>query len=147
MSSLSFTIFLDRASFSQWVRSFVRMEHSHPRLPRWIRHKMSLVVRTVRSACLLFSSTRSFTTEFSDHGSPASTTASGVPHTSLPTSTPSNTTYELVYRFASGIIPQDDIPKVLLSIFDARDYQDCMRQLPEQDLRMWVDRSDQVHHP
>ena len=40
--------FLDRASFSQWVESFAGRTRSHPRLPRWIRHKTSLVVRTVR---------------------------------------------------------------------------------------------------
>ena len=139
--------FLDRASFSQWVESFAGRTRSHPRLPRWIRHKTSLAARTVRPTCLSLSPTALFTTRISDHRAPASTSASGAIHFSLPMTTQCNTTCELDYRFAGGNIPHEDIPKVLPCMFDARDYQDCILRLPEQDVKMWTDRSDQVLNP
>ena len=98
-------------------------------------------------AYLSLSATALFTTKFSDHRTPASTSASGAIHFSLPMTTQCDTACELDYRFAGGNIPHEHIPKVLPCMFDARDYQDCIRQLPEQDLKMWADRSDQVLNP
>jgi len=59
--------------------------------------------------------------------------------------TPRNTTYELIYHFTRGNIPQIEIPQALSTIFDAPDYKYSIQQLPEQDLRMWVERLDQVY--
>lgn len=58
---------------------------------------------------------------------------------------PRNTTYDLIHHFARGNIPQADIPRVLPRIFDAQDYKLCIKQLPVQDLGMWVEHLDQVH--
>ncbi|KAF9789189.1 kinase-like domain-containing protein [Thelephora terrestris] len=57
---------------------------------------------------------------------------------------PRNTTYELIHHLARGNIPQTDIPQVLSTIFDAPDHKDLVAQLPEQDLRLWTDRLDQI---
>ena len=57
---------------------------------------------------------------------------------------PRNTTYELIYHIGRGNIPEAEVPQVLSTIFDARDYKYFMQQLPEQDLGMWVERLDQV---
>jgi len=57
---------------------------------------------------------------------------------------PRNTTYKLIYHLARGNIPQVEIPQVLPTIFDARDYKYSIQQMPEQDLKMWVERLDQV---
>lgn len=58
--------------------------------------------------------------------------------------TPRNTTYELIHHLARGNIPTEEIPQVLSAIFDAKDYKLSIQQLPEQDLRMWVENLDQV---
>ena len=57
---------------------------------------------------------------------------------------PRNTTYELIRRFAGDTIPPTEIPQLLSSIFDARDYKPSLQQLQERDLGMWVERLDQV---
>ncbi|KAF9643105.1 kinase-like protein [Thelephora ganbajun] len=57
---------------------------------------------------------------------------------------PHNTTYGLVCRLARGNVPQVEIPQVLSTIFDSPDYKSSMQRLPEQDLRMWVERLDQI---
>ena len=57
---------------------------------------------------------------------------------------PRNATYKLIYHLARGNVPQVEIPQVLPTIFDARDYKYSVQQLSEQDLRMWVERLDQV---
>ena len=38
-----------------------------------------------------------------------------------------------------------EVPQVLSTIFDAEDYKVTMRDLPEEDLRMWVEALDQVY--
>lgn len=60
---------------------------------------------------------------------------------------PRNTTYELIHHLAGGRVPQAEIPQVLATIFDAKDYKHSIQQLPEQDLRLWVERLDQVSQP
>ena len=57
---------------------------------------------------------------------------------------PRNTTYELIHHLARGSIPPADIPQVLSTIFNARDYKSSLKQLHETELRMWVERLDQV---
>ncbi|KAF9645557.1 kinase-like protein [Thelephora ganbajun] len=57
---------------------------------------------------------------------------------------PRNTTYKLICHFARGNVPQAETPQVLSTIFDAQDHRYHIRQLPEQDLRMWIDRLDQT---
>ena len=57
---------------------------------------------------------------------------------------PHNTS-ELVYHLSRGNVPQADIPQVLSKIFDAPDCKYIVNQLPEEDLRMWVERLDQVY--
>lgn len=57
---------------------------------------------------------------------------------------PLNATYELVCRFARGNIPQVEIPQALSTIFDSPDYEFSIQQLPDEDLRKWVERLDQV---
>lgn len=59
-------------------------------------------------------------------------------------SVPRNTTYELIYHFARGNVPPHEIPQVLSTIFNALDYKDALRQVPEQDIVMWVERLDQI---
>ena len=59
--------------------------------------------------------------------------------------TPRNTTYELIHHLGRGNVPRTEIPQVLSTIFDARDYKHSIQQLPEQDLGMWVERLDQVY--
>ena len=54
-----------------------------------------------------------------------------------------NTTSEVV-RLATDKVQRSEIPKVLSTIFDAKDYKDSILQLQEKDLRMWVDRLDKV---
>ena len=58
---------------------------------------------------------------------------------------PRNTTYELIHHLARGNIPTIEIPQVLSTILDARDYKHSIERLPEQDLRMWVENLDQVY--
>lgn len=57
---------------------------------------------------------------------------------------PRNTTYELIYHLTRGNIPPAEIPQVLSTIFDARDYKQSIQQLQEHDLMMWVEHLDQV---
>ena len=57
---------------------------------------------------------------------------------------PRNTTYELIHHLARGNVPTVEIPQVLSTIFNARDYKNSMQTLPEQDLKIWVERLDQV---
>jgi len=57
---------------------------------------------------------------------------------------PRNTTPDLIYHLGSGNVPQIEIPQVLSTIFDAPDYKSSINQLPEQHLRMWVERLDQI---
>ena len=57
---------------------------------------------------------------------------------------PRNTTYELIYHLSRGSIPPAEIPQVLSTVFDARDYKPSIQRLHEPDLRMWVERLDQV---
>ena len=57
---------------------------------------------------------------------------------------PQNTTYELIYHLSRGSVPPAEIPQVLSTIFDARDYKPSIQQLQERDLGMWVERLDQV---
>ena len=57
---------------------------------------------------------------------------------------PRKTTHELVYHIGRGNFPPAEIPQVLSTIFDARDYKYCIQQLSEKDLGMWVEHLDQV---
>lgn len=53
------------------------------------------------------------------------------------------TTSEIV-RLATDKVQRSEIPRVLSTIFDAKDYTKSIQQLQEKDLRMWVDRLDKV---
>ena len=56
------------------------------------------------------------------------------------------TTYELIYHFGRGNVPQNEIPLVLSEIFDSDPlgYKRSIEQLQGKDLEMWVERLDQV---
>ena len=58
---------------------------------------------------------------------------------------PRNTTYELIHHLGRGSIPKLEVPQVLSTIFDAKDYKVTIHDLPEEDLRMWVEALDQVY--
>ena len=58
---------------------------------------------------------------------------------------PRNTTYSLIHHLGKGNVPPAEIPQVLPAIFDAQDYISSIQQLPDQALRMWVERLDQVY--
>lgn len=55
-----------------------------------------------------------------------------------------NAVGNLIHDLTSGIVPQNQIPQVLFTIFNARESMDYMLLLPEQDLRIWVECLDQV---
>jgi hypothetical protein len=58
-----------------------------------------------------------------------------------------NTTGELVRNFARGKVTQGNVPRALPTIFDAPDYTSTIQGLSKEDLKMWVDRLDQVYRP
>ena len=55
-----------------------------------------------------------------------------------------NTAYGLVCRVARGNVSQIEIPQALSTIFDSPDYETSIQGLPEEDLKMWIERLDQV---
>ena len=57
---------------------------------------------------------------------------------------PRNSTYELIIHLSRGSVPPAEIPQVLSTVFDARDYKHSLKKLQEPDLRLWVERLDQV---
>lgn len=59
---------------------------------------------------------------------------------------PRITTYEHIRRLGRGSIPRVDVPRVLSTIFDAKDYKVAIHDLPEEDLRLWVEALDKVYH-
>lgn len=66
------------------------------------------------------------------------------PPLTFPMAAPRNTTYELVLHLARGNVPPSEIPQVLSTVFDAQDYKSSLTQLRGDDLKMWVERLDQV---
>ena len=66
------------------------------------------------------------------------------PTVTFPMAASHNTTSEVV-RLARDKVEQSEVFQVLSTILNATDYINSIRQLPEQDLRMWVDRLDKVH--
>ena len=54
---------------------------------------------------------------------------------------------ELVHHLATDKIPQDVIPELLYTIFDAEYYRIAMENLPELVVKLWVERLDQVYRP
>jgi len=57
---------------------------------------------------------------------------------------PSHNTTSEVVRLATGKVQQPEIPRVLSTILNAPDYIDSIRELQEQDLKMWVGCLDKV---
>ena len=57
---------------------------------------------------------------------------------------PRNKTYDLIIHLSRGSIPPAEIPQVLSTVFDARDYKRSLEKLQEPDLRLWVEHLDQV---
>lgn len=66
-------------------------------------------------------------------------------HPSSALAIPRDMVHELIQHLARGGVPPVKTPSVLSAIFDARDYNQSLQQLPEQGLRGWVDRLDQVY--
>jgi len=58
-----------------------------------------------------------------------------------------NTTQGLVIHLARDSFPPAEIPQVLSTTFDAGDYKISIDLLGDPDLRMWVERLDQVYRP
>ena len=54
---------------------------------------------------------------------------------------------ELVHHLATDKIPQDVIPELIYTIFNAKCYRIAMKNLPEPVVELWVDRLDQVYRP
>jgi hypothetical protein len=58
---------------------------------------------------------------------------------------PRLTTYELIHHLARGNVPQAEVTQVLNTILNAQESRDLIMRLQEQDLRLLVDRIDQVY--
>jgi len=58
---------------------------------------------------------------------------------------PRSVAYGLVCHLVKDNATHAEISKALSTIFDATDYKYSIENLPEKDLKMWVDRLDQVY--